>query len=128
VWLEKVAQSLIKSPILTFEASLYFIIPLIVKMDSSNIKVHALLDFGASICFMDKNFVNRHKLPHITKKYPIFVEVIDERPLVSGDVTYETIPLDIVIEGHHSIIAFNIIKSPSNPIVLGFSWLDKYIL
>jgi hypothetical protein len=42
------------------------------------------------------------------------------------DVTHETIILDIVLEGYHSIIAFNVIKSPSNPVVLGLSWLDKY--
>jgi hypothetical protein len=65
--LEKVVLSLIKGPILTFEVSLCFIVPLIVKMDSSSIKVHALLDSGASACFMDKDFI----------------EVINGRPLVS---------------------------------------------
>ena len=89
------------------------------KMDPSNIEVHALLNFGASVKFMDKDFVNHHKLPLVTKKHPILVEVIDGRPLVSGDVTYETTALDIVIERHHSIIAFNIIKSSSNLVVLG---------
>jgi hypothetical protein len=71
---------------------------------------------------MDKDFVDHHKLPLVTKKHPI---PIDGRPLISEDVTHETILLDIVIEGHHSIIAFNVIKSPSNPVVLGLSWLDK---
>jgi hypothetical protein len=60
--LEKVAQSLIKGPILTSEASPCFTVPIIVKLDSSSIKVHALLDSGASACFMEKNFVDRHKL------------------------------------------------------------------
>jgi hypothetical protein len=124
--LEKVAQSLIKGLIFTSKAFPCFIIPLIVRMDSSSIKVHALLDFGAFACFMDKGFVDRYKLSLITKKHPIPVKVIDGKPLVSGDVKYETIPLNVVKEGHHSIIAFNIIKSPSNPTVLGLSWLDKY--
>jgi hypothetical protein len=126
VQLEKVAQSLIKGPILTSEASPCFTIPLVVKMDSNSIKVHALLDSRTYTCFMDKGFVNRHKLPLVTKKHPILVEVIDGRPLVLGDVTHETTLLDIVIEGHHSIIAFNIIKPLSNPVVLGLSWFDKY--
>jgi hypothetical protein len=47
-------------------------------------------------------------------------------PLVSEDVIHETTPLDIILEGHHNIIAFNVIKSPSNPVVLSLSWLDKY--
>jgi hypothetical protein len=88
-------------------------------MDSSSIEVHALLDSGASQCFMNKDFVDHHKLPLATKKHPILVEVIDGRPLISGDITHETIPLDIVIERHHSIIAFNVIKSSSNLVVLG---------
>jgi hypothetical protein len=46
----------------------------------------------------------------------------------SGDVTHETTPLDIVIEGHHNIIAFNILKSPINLVVLGLFWLNIYNL
>ena len=118
--LEKVTQSLIKGPILTSEASSYFTDIFKIKMETNSIKVHALLDSRAFACFMDKDFVDCHKLL-VTKKHLILVEVIDERLLVSRDVTYETIPLDIVIEGYHSIIAFNVIKSPSNPIVLGLS-------
>jgi hypothetical protein len=67
-------------------------------MDSSSIKVHALLDSGASACFMDKDFIDCHKLPLITKKYFTPIEVINGRPLVSWDITHETIPLNIVIE------------------------------
>jgi hypothetical protein len=119
--LEKVAQSLIKGPILTSEASTCFTVKLIVKMDSSSIKVHALLDSGAFACFMDKDFIDRHKLSLVTKKHPTPVEVIDVRPLVSGNVTHETSRLDIIIEGHHSIVAFNVIESPFNPVVLGLS-------
>jgi hypothetical protein len=116
--LKKVVQSLIKGLILTYEASLCFFVPLIVKMDSTSIKVYALLGYRAS--------VDRHKLSLISKKHPILVEVIDGRPLVLGDATHKTAPLDIILKGHHSIIAFNVIKSPSNLVVLGLSWLDKY--
>ena len=123
--LEKVAQSLIKGPILTFEAFPCFIIPIIIKMDSSSNKVRALLDSEASTCFINIDFTDCHKLPLITKKHLIHVEVIDGKLLVLGDVTHETIPLDIVLKGHHSIIAFNVIKSPSNLVVLRLSWLDK---
>ena len=56
------------------------------------------------------------------------VEVIDGRPLVSGDVTQETKALDIYIDQHRSTVVFNVIKSPSNPVILGLSWLDRYNL
>jgi hypothetical protein len=49
-----------------------------VKMDSSSIKIHALLDSGTSTCFIDKDFLDRHNLPLVTKKHPISIEVIDE--------------------------------------------------
>jgi hypothetical protein len=75
---------------------------------------------------MDKDFVDYLKLPLVTKKHPIPVEVIDGRSLVSWDVTHETTPLDIVIEWHHSITTFSSIKSSSNALVLGHFWLDKY--
>ena len=126
MWLDKVVQSLIKGPIFTFEASPCFIVPFMVKLDFSSIKVHALLYYGAFACFMDKDFIDRHKLPLVTRKHSILIEVIDGRPLVLGNVIHETTSIYIIIEWHHSIIAFNIIKSPSNPIVLGLFWLDKY--
>jgi hypothetical protein len=103
VWLVKVVQSLIKDPILTSEASSCFTILVIVKINSSNIKIRALLDSRAFTCFIDKDFVNCHKLLLVTKKHPILVEVINGRPLISGNVIYETTPLDIVLQGHHSI-------------------------
>jgi hypothetical protein len=119
--LEEVAQYLIKGPILTSKAFSCYTIPLIVKMDSSSIKVHALLNSEASACFIDKDFVDRHKLPLVTKTHPIHVEIIDGRFLVLGDITHETTPLNIILQGCHSIIAFHVIKSPLNPTVSGLS-------
>jgi hypothetical protein len=111
-------------PILSSEPSRCFNIPLKIDFHPHSIKVKALLDSGASACFIDKNLVKRHNLPIVLKKSPVAVEVIDGRPLISGDVTHETKPLDIILEGHRSTIVFNIISSPSNPLVLGLSWLE----
>ena len=113
-------------PILSSEASPCFLVPLLLKFDSCSVKTKALLDSGASACFIDKDFAEKHNLPLVTKKSPVHVEVIDGRPLVSGDVTKETKPLDAYIESHQSTIVFNVIRSPSNPVVLGLSWLDRY--
>lgn len=113
-------------PILSSEASPCFLIPLKFKFESCSIKAKALLDSGASACFIDKDFAEKYKLPLVCKKCPVKVEVIDGRPLLSGDVIQETKPLDVHIADHISSIIFNVIKSPSNPVVLGLSWLDKY--
>ena len=118
------AQS--SGPILSSEPSSYFTIPLRIRYDDRSVKVSALLDSGASACFIDKDFAERYKLPLVTKKCPVSVEVIDGRPLVSGDVTQETKALDLYIDQHQSTVVFNVIKSPSNPVILGLSWLDRY--
>ncbi len=119
--LTSVATSL--GPILSSEPSCCFNIPLKIDFHPHSIKVKALLDSGTSACFIDKNLVKRHNLPIVLKKYPMTIEVIDGRPLISRDVTHETKPLDIILEGHRSTIVFNIISFPSNPLVLGLFWL-----
>ncbi len=111
-------------PILSYEPSRCFNIPLKIDFHPHNIIVKALLDSEAFACFIDKNLVKRHNLPIVLKKSPVAVEVIDGRPLISGDVIHETKPLDIILEGHRSTIVFNIISSPSNLLVLGLSWLE----
>jgi hypothetical protein len=54
------------------------------------------------------------------------VEVIDGQPLSFGDVTYRTAPLEVKFGNHSSSIVFNIIKTPSIPVILGLSWLERY--
>jgi len=113
-----------KGPILSSDPSPCFIID--VYLGPKNHKVFALLDSGASACFIDEDFVKNQKITLVKKTKPVHVEVIDGRSLISGDITHETIPLDIVIKDHTSIVTFNVIKSPSNPIILELSWLEKY--
>lgn len=86
----------------------------------------ALLDFGTSASFLDREFVKLHKISLVQKSNPVHVEVIDGHPLSSGKVTHETMLLKIAFDGHRSTIIFNIIRTPSNPVILGLSWLEKY--
>jgi hypothetical protein len=58
----------------------------------------------------------------------VHVEVIDRQPLSSGDVTHETIPLEVKFGNYSSSIVFNIIRTPSASVILGLSWLEKYYL
>jgi hypothetical protein len=66
-----------------FRSFSLFIVSIVIKIDSSSIKIHALLDPGAFVCIIDKDFIDRHKLPLVIKKHPIYVEIIDGRLLVS---------------------------------------------
>jgi hypothetical protein len=90
------------------------------------LQVNALLDSGASACFIDEEFTKLHNIPLVKKPKPVHVEVIDGRPLSSGNVIHETKPLKIRLENHESNIVFNVIKTPSCPVILGLSWLDRY--
>ena len=101
-----------------------FMVPL--SLGPQNLKTLALLDSGASACILDEDFAKNHNIPLVQKTKPIHVEVIDGRPLSSGSVTHESIPLEVTLEGHNSCIVFNIIRTPSNPVILGLSWLEKH--
>jgi hypothetical protein len=52
----------------------------------------------------------------------VAMEVINGQSLSLGLVTHETKALDIIIGTHTSKVAFNVISSSTNPIVIGLSW------
>ena len=114
----------IEGPILSSEPSSCFMIEL--YLGPKNYRALALLESRALACFLNEEFVKSRKIPLVEKPKPVHVEVIDGRPLSSGDVTHETRPIKVTIDDHDSYIAFNIIRSPSNPVILGLSWLEKY--
>lgn len=101
-----------------------FTIPL--SFGPQKTKVLALLDSGASACFVDEEFAKRHKIPLALKSKPVHVEVIDGRPLLSGSVTHESEPIEVTFKDHSSYVVFNIIRTPSNPVILGLSWLEHH--
>ena len=110
-----------QGPYISSEPARSFTIP--ISVGRENIKTISLLDSGASACFMDMAFAKLHKITLQQKPNRVQAEVIDGRPIV---VAYETEPVDVAIEGHNSRIMFNIINSPSHPIVFGISWLETY--
>jgi len=87
-----------------------------------------LIDLEASTCVIDESFAKLHKIQLVQKIKAIHVEVIDGRPLVSSSVIQETTSLQTNSTNHSSQIVHNIIHSPSNPIILGLSWLENIIL
>ena len=103
---------------LSVQPSRCFIIPL--HLGSQRLKIFALLDSRASVWFLDEEFMKLHKIPIIKKLNPTHVEVIDKWPLVSGNVIHETIPLEVKFGNHSSSIVFNIIGTPSAPVILKF--------
>jgi hypothetical protein len=98
--------------------------PCILQFNKSSIHIEsALIDSGASACFIDSDFVTKYGIPTVKKVNPVKVEVIDGRSLASGAITRETISIRMKFGDHCEKISFSIIKSPKHPIVLGMSWL-----
>ena len=96
------------------------------QVGSQVIHTYALLDSGATTCFMDELFAHTHSIPRVAQAKPIPVEVIDGRPLVSGAITEGTTPLQLMVGSHSEVITFCLISSPRHPIILGLSWLETH--
>lgn len=126
--MDEIVQPTIEGPILASNPIDCMTLSISLKKRIGNITTTALLDSGASACFMDKRFAELNKILLVRKKIPVHCEVIDGRPIASGDITHETIPLKVMINGYHHTVVFNIIGlgKTSEPIILGYSWLEKY--
>jgi len=62
-----------------------------VSFGDKTIASHALIDCGATgVAFIDDDFACHHQLPLTPLKYPRALEVIDGRPISSGDITHTT--------------------------------------
>jgi hypothetical protein len=87
----------------------------------------ALLDSGASSCFIDKEYAHAHGIPLRKRKFPISLAVIDGRDIASGVVTLESEPITSIVDSlFQSCICFNVISCPAYPIVIGLSWLELH--
>jgi len=62
------------------------------------------------------------KTTFMKKNTLVAMEVINGQNLSSGPMTHETKLLNITIRMHTSKVAFNVILSPTNPVVIGLSW------
>ena len=93
---------------------------------SSSIQPVALLDSGASSCFIDVVFAQAHGVPVVGLSKPIPVEAINGCVLSSGAITQATIPLGLRVGSHQEELAFYLIASPRHPIVLGLTWLEVH--
>ena len=85
-----------------------------------------MIDSGATSSFINNNFVKDNDLPLDKKPSPIPLYVIDGRPIVSGEITHNTIPLNLLITNHSEEITLDVIQLGTYPIVLGLPWLKKH--
>jgi hypothetical protein len=67
----------------------HLVITCSLTVNKHEIPTHALIDCGATgIAFMDQDFARHHQIPVQQLKEKKQVEVIDGRPIESGDITH----------------------------------------
>ena len=87
------------------------------------LEVHALIDCGASgFAFVDEEFAHQQNFPLSTLKTPQVVEVIDGRPISSGDIT-QIAKIPMTIGEHKEELPTFVTQLGHYPLVLGIPWL-----
>ncbi|CAG8492464.1 4253_t:CDS:2 [Cetraspora pellucida] len=84
----------------------------------ANLLTTALIDSGASSCFLDTTLAQEHSILIIKKPTPLSVKVIDEREVEFRAVTHETKSLQLWLQDYKKELSFNLILSPYYHIIL----------
>jgi hypothetical protein len=101
----------------------HLVITCSLTMNNQEIPTHALIDCGATgIAFMDQDFARHHQIPLQELKETKQGEVIDGRPIESGDITHIA-NVGMKIQEHKEQLPIVITKLGHYPIVLGIPWL-----
>jgi len=105
------------------EEDLHMVVSCSLSFNINVVATHALLDCGATgFAFMDETFTQTHQLPCFRLKQPRILEVIDGRPISSGNIT-EVAQAVLNIQGHREKVLFYLTSLGHYPIVLGIPWL-----
>jgi len=92
-------------------------------MYNQEIPTHGLMDCRATgIAFMDQDIARHHKIPLQELEEKRQVEVINGRPIVSGDIT-NIANVGMSIQDHKEQLPMFVTKLEHYPIVLGIPWL-----
>jgi hypothetical protein len=99
-----------------------------VTIQGKNNKIHnmtAMVDYGATKNFIDKDYTEQIKIPLDKKKIPQRVLAIDGREITSRPVTHDT-SIELIINNHREKIKLHCITIRNSPIIMGLLWLKKH--
>jgi hypothetical protein len=78
----------------------HLVITCSLTVNNQEISTHALIDWGdTGIAFIDQDFARHHQIPLLELKEKKQVEVIDRRPIESGDIT-QIAKVGMIIQQH----------------------------
>uniref|UniRef100_A0A803JPC4 ribonuclease H n=1 Tax=Xenopus tropicalis TaxID=8364 RepID=A0A803JPC4_XENTR len=102
-------------------------VSLILQWEDKSAELQAIIDSGASGCFIDAQVVKSFHIPLRLKKVPMFIRMADGSAINSGPVTQETLPLRLSLNKKHiETLCFDVVASPLFPVILGLPWLRAH--
>jgi hypothetical protein len=102
----------------------HLVITCTLTVNNPMITTHALIDCGATgIAFMDQHFARHHQIPLQELKQQEQVQVIDGRPIKSGDIMHIA-KVGMEVQNHKEQLPMFFTKLGHYPIVLGIPWLQ----
>ena len=88
----------------------HLVITCTLTVNNREIPTHALIDCGAtSIAFMDQDFGRHHQIPLQELREKRHVEIIDGRPIESGDIAH-TAKVGMKIQDHREQLPMFVTK------------------
>ncbi|KAK3560250.1 hypothetical protein QTP86_004006 [Hemibagrus guttatus] len=87
----------------------------------------ALIDSGAAVNLIDRALVEELRISTVPCMPSLRITAIDSQPIGGGYLTHQTELLDLKVGlFHRERLAFYVTSSPTNPVILGFSWLRQH--
>ena len=94
--------------------------------DNKDISVNVLVDCRATgFSFIDEEYAHQHNFPLFELKVPQALEVIDDREILSGDITQMT-RIPMTISDHQEELPAFVTKLSHYSLVLGIPWLRHH--
>lgn len=99
----------------------------ILNFSYNNLSIKALLDCGASDCFLDQRYVNTHHIPTSRLDKPLRLRLFDGSYAPNGLITHFTVLPIRFATGKTTVTRFLISTlDPSVSAVLGYRWLRQH--
>ena len=93
--------------------------------DRRGFAIEALLDSGATGCYIDKGFAAAKNLPMEQLPHPILVYNADGTHNEGGPISH-TVTLQVQIQDHMEVFPFAVTNTGKTDLIVGFNWLQKH--
>ncbi|KAK3507663.1 hypothetical protein QTP70_032599, partial [Hemibagrus guttatus] len=98
-----------------------------IKVERTLDTTRTLIDSGVAVNLIDQALVEELHISTFPCTPPLRITAINSQPIVGGYLTHQTALLELRVGLFHwEMLAFHVISSPANPVILGFLWLLQH--